>query len=238
MASDSVFYSIHPFSRFLFGIALMSLAFMSASFTASMLILLVCMLFTLWLEQSRTRVIRSLKLLRWFVAPIFILHLCFSPGELIFPLFALPFTWEGLMQGGFLAAHLAVIFMAAVALFLCLRRSEWIKAILSLPLIGEKLRVYILIAEPLQRSVGEKLRFLRQAWQIRESWREFPLLLLAAFRITLSAADEQSQQLWLRWPAGSLNSEQDGWGTSTSSLPLNLLCAAVGVLGVMIAWLM
>jgi len=84
--------------------------------------------------------------------------------------------------------------MAAVALFLCLRRSEWIKAILSLPLIGEKLRVYILIAEPLQRSVGEKLRFLRQAWQIREDWRELPVLLLAAFRITLSAADEQSQQ--------------------------------------------
>ncbi len=238
MTDYSGFFNIHPLSRFLFGMALMSLAFAVDSIAASLLLLLLCILFIRWLEQSWIRVIRSLKLLRWFVAPIFVLHLCFSPGELIFPLIALPFTWEGLMQGGFLAAHLAVIFMAAVALFLCLRRSEWINALLSLPLISEQLRVYIVIAQPLQCSVREKLRVLRQHWQIRESWRDFPLLLVAAFRITLAAADEQSRQLWLRWPAGSMDSDQGGRSVLASSLPLNLLCAAVGLSGVVIAWLM
>lgn len=228
-----LFYTIHPASRFLLGLALLSLATATSAVAYGVLLVLLSALFLRTVDAGWSRVIRTLGLLRWFVIPILILHACFSPGRFIFPGVPLPLTWEGITQGLYLSVHLAAIFFTATALFLCLNRREWFKAILNLPVINRELAVYVVMIAPLRGSVGCMLQLLRQKWQLRKGWIEFPLILVSAFRSTLAVAAEHSRQLWLRWPVHPL---LDGPLPASSSLIVNLLCATVGGLGVVMAW--
>jgi len=233
MVNRGLFYTIHPLSRFLLGLAILSLATATSAISYGVLLVLLSALFLRLVDADWSRVIRTLGLLRWFVIPILILHACFSPGRFIFPGVPLSLTWEGVTQGLYLSVHLAAIFFAATALFLCLNRREWFKAILNLPLINRELAVYVVMIAPLRGSVGCMLQLLRQKWQLRKGWIEFPLILVSAFRSTLAVSAEHSRQLWLRWPVHPL---LDDLLPASSSLIVNLLCATVGGLGVVMAW--
>lgn len=236
IAANHWFYTIHPLPRALFGLAMLSMATASDAVVVPLLLMIAIALFIAAVEGRWIRVVRSMKLLRWFVVPILILHLCFSPGRLLLPGYPLPFTYEGLMLGSYLSLHLAAIFLAAVALFLCLRRNEWIRALLWLPLMRRELLIYLMLMLPLQRSVSALLHQLRQQWRMRRRWRELPELLVAAFRAALVTADEQANQLWLRWPTSPLLLDHEGADVVDATLILNLICGAVGVLGVVVAW--
>lgn len=144
--------------------------------------------------------IRMLFLLRWFVAPIFLLHALLSPGQLLLPGTLLPITREGVVQGLWLSIHFVTIFVAAMLLFRLLRRSEWLYGILSAPLLGRRLLIYLLMISAMKKNIGEQLGHMRQQWRLRPDWRSAALFMLAAFRLALATGREQAWMLWLRWP--------------------------------------
>ncbi|ATX82171.1 hypothetical protein Ga0123462_1307 [Mariprofundus ferrinatatus] len=233
----SNYYAIHPLSRFLVGLAMLSLAIAAHAVTYGLLFMLLSALMIRFIEGGWTRVIRISGLLRWFVIPIIVLHSCFSPGQFLFPdIPLLPLTYEGLLQGVRLSLHLSAIYLGAALLFLCLRQSEWFKGLLLLPFISRELLIYLMIMAPLKRSVGAVLLSVKHQWQMRKSWRSAPQLLVSAFRSTLMVAADQSRLLWLRWPGSPVYIEDQTMKAGGSLVGANLLTAAFGVAGLVMAW--
>ncbi|NWF37046.1 hypothetical protein [Mariprofundus sp. KV] len=238
MSDYSLFYTLHPISRSLLGLALLSLATATSSLMYGFMLILIAALFVRVIENSWNRVGRSVGLLRWFIIPILALHLLFSPGQLILPGWPLPFTWEGLQLGLHLSVHLAVIFFAAITLFLCLTRNEWIQALLLMPFSSRAVATYVILIAPLRRSEGDLLHALRLQWKLRSSWPQSPQMLVSAFSAALAVAEVQSQQLWLRWPATAVT----GLDSPTQAASLwqiaSWLSAMIGLLGLGVAWQM
>lgn len=236
MVDYSLFYTLHPISRSLLGLALLSLATATPSPVYGFILILIAALFVRVIENSWSRVVRSIGLLRWFIIPILLLHLLFSPGQLLLPGWPLPFTWEGLQLGLHLSVHLAAIFFAAITLFLCLTRNEWTQALLLMPFSSRAVTTYVIMIAPLRHSVGGLLHSLRLQWNLRSSWQQSPQMLVSAFTAALAVAEVQSQQLWLRWPA----SEVTGLDSPSQATPLwqvaSLLSAMIGLLGLGVAW--
>lgn len=238
MVDSRLFYTLHPVSRSLLGLALLSLATATHSLTYGLLLISVSATLLRAVENSWSRVRRSFGLLRWFVIPILVLHLFFSPGELIFPGWPLPLTWEGLQLGVTLSVHLVAIFFAALVLFLSLSRSEWLALLLSLPSVGRGLITYLILISPLRNSVSELLQALKLQWQQRRSWMQLPHMLVSAFSSVLAVAAEQSQQIWLRWPASKSMLAGPENSTSVLSQGASLACLVIALLGVGVAWQM
>lgn len=239
MAADH-FYSIHQVPRFLLGFSLLSLASLNGDAWISFLLITLSMLLIRSVEQGWIRVVRSLNLLRWFMVPILLLHLLFTPGELLVPGSFIPISYEGLQIGLQLSMQLAAIFFTASVLFLSLKRSEWVKMALSSPLINrQNLMIYFMMIVPLKNSVSKQLQYLQQQWTMRRCWRSLPQLLLASFRAVFSVAHEQTDQLWIRWPemGGADEASSSARDDCTTYAVLNWFCAAIGVTLLGVAWM-
>jgi len=238
MADTSLFYTLHPITRVLLALALLMLASTTTSTAYGLIVLLIACLSVRAIDKQWDRVGRSFGLLRWFIIPILLLHLCFSPGQLMLPGWALPFTWEGLQLGLQLSVHLAALFFAAIVMFLALRRSEWIQLLLLLPFFSSSAITYLVMMTPLRSSVGELLQAFRSRWQLRRSWQQLPVMLVSTFSTALALAEVQSQQLWLRWPSSADSQFHATSQAAASSLIVNLLCLSVAVSGLGVAWQM
>jgi len=189
------------------------------------------------LEGEWLTVVRLLRLLRWFVLPIFLLHSLLSPGQLIFA--GLPMTWEGVNQGMWLSVHLGSIFAAALLLSRLLQRSEWLQAIMLLPFAGKRIIVFLMMMTAMQIHITDQLRHLKQQWNLRSDWQMTAVFLLASFRMALAVGREQARMLWLRWPetGSGMHMNMAACEQNTSyrwTLSLVWLCA--GFVGIVVAW--
>ncbi len=233
----SIFYSAHLMPRLLLGLSLLTLATLAVEIALGLLLSSIAIILIYFVEQSWRRVVRILKLLRWCIVPILLLHILFSSGQYLFPGMPIPLTREGLMRGLQLSIHLSSIFFSASFLFLCLRQHEWFKFILALPFIHhEKSVSYMLTMMPMRNSVKAVVDGFQQQWHLRKHWKDVPLLLVSIFRSTLAAASDQAEQLWLRWPSSSQFSDRVVRGKRFEIVMANMLCVGAGLLGLILAW--
>ncbi len=197
--SDRLFCS-YPGSRLLFGFALLFLSLTTTSTWLCLFLAVVAAAMIRLLDGNWNTSLRVLGLLRWFVIPILLLHTLFTPGQLLLPGFPVAVSREGLLQGVWLSIHLISIYALAVLMFRLLSREEWLRLILLLPGIGERMMVQILMMISMKNHMAGLLSCLRQQYCLRHDWKKTPLLLMSAFKQTLLDASAYAQMLWLRWP--------------------------------------
>lgn len=232
-AITRILLNSHPASRLLAGGSLLAAAIFNSSLWIAVGLFGFSALLINWLDGGCQNLIRMVRLLRWFVAPIFLLHALLSPGQLVLPESFLPLTWEGMSQGLWLSLRFATIFVAAMLLFRLLHRCEWLRGLLAIPFLGRHFIVYLLIIPTMKQSIGEQLSMMKQQWQLRSDWQMSALFLLTAFRMALATGKEQAWMLWLRWPArqGSVETAIEGSrrGEEASTLAYSAVWVLVGV---------
>jgi len=183
-------------------------------------------------------IVRLVRLLRWFVIPILLLHMLFTPGTLLFPGFPIGISREGAMAGISLSLHLIAIYLVAIMLFRLLHQYEWLQLCASIPGIGRQLALNAMMMISLKQVIGRLLGQLRDQFQIRLRWQQSPLLLIAAFRFTLQEAACYARMLWLRWPESSvIGSGLHSHSKSRSRQGLSLLWGSCGAVAMVLPWL-
>jgi len=226
---EGIFYSAQMLLRFFAALAVMLLAVATHNMLLTLLLIFSLVLLIRLLDGCWQNLVHLLKLLRWFMIPILLLHLFFSHGQLIFPATLFPFTWQGLQQGLWLSVHLSAVFLAAMLMFRALNGSEWNRLLLSLPFAGRELAIYLLMLGAMRSQISYGLQQLRMQWLLRRNWSDFPHLVLASFRFALSGSSVYAQTLWLRWPV-SLDAQLLAAGDvmlADHKLVMNLGCLAV-----------
>jgi len=193
-------YHSHPFARLLLGLGLLCLSSMSQSMLLSLFLVLLSMVMLRVLDGHVLTSLRLLGLLRWFVLPIVLLHALFSPGQLLMLAWFIPISREGVVQGVSLSLHLAAVFFVAMLMFRLLKRAEWLRYILLLPYLGQRLLVYAWMMGGMKANITTLLHDLRTQFRWRKDWKRAALLLLSIFRQVLADASEHAAMLWLRWP--------------------------------------
>jgi len=187
-------------SRLMLGAGLLLLAITSHSFAVASLLVALAGIIIRILDDNWITTLRLLRLLRWFVIPILLLHLLFTPGQLLMPGWPIPVSREGLIQGLWLSLHLAAIYSVAMLMFRLLRQYEWLALLILLPTCGERLLIQALMLISMKKQMTELLLHLQQRYRLRHDWKKLPLLFMAAFSRSLADAKAHAQALWLRWP--------------------------------------
>ncbi|MDQ6996057.1 MAG: hypothetical protein Q9M82_01170 [Mariprofundus sp.] len=195
-----MFFGSHAASRLFMGFGLLFLAIMTTSIGPGLLLAILASVIIRLLDGNWRTSLRLLYLLRWFVIPIVLLHMLFTPGQLLLPGWPIAVSREGLMQGIRLSIHLSSIYVMAMMMFRLLTHAEWLHLLMLLPRIGERVMVQSFMMMSMKQHMGKLLSYLRQQFQLRHDWKKSPLLLMAAFRQALTDASIHAQMLWLRWP--------------------------------------
>jgi len=233
-------YHCYPASRLLFGAGLLCMAVFVQSIGISVFLLLLSVTLICFLDGHTLTTIRLLRLLRWFVVPIILLHALFTPGQLLWPEFFIAISWEGLTQGLKLSIHLSVIFFVAMLMFHLLKRAEWLSYLLALPYVGKHLATYVWMMSCMKMNNGRLLGDLRCQFRLRKDMKRAPLLLMSAFRKSLNDASEHACLLWLRWPVQRACLSPLSVQMQTSSAQNNvasLLLAAIGFTAFLWPWM-
>ncbi|PIP02804.1 MAG: hypothetical protein COW18_06335 [Zetaproteobacteria bacterium CG12_big_fil_rev_8_21_14_0_65_54_13] len=236
MNKTAYLFTCHPLARFLAGGGLIAIAISSRSILMALLLSMLAACLIRFIDGNWLTTYRLTKLLGWFVAPILLLHGLFSPGQLLFPGTLLPLTREGMQHGIFLSVHLAAMFTAAMVMFRLLTQPEWLRTIVSLPLIGKRLLPFVWMIGPMHQLVGQRLRLIQRQYRLRKHWRMLPQLLLGACSQALAAARPVSQALWLRWPLQMEMSARHSYNGGTALL-LSLALGFCGFGCMMLAWI-
>ncbi len=161
--------------------------------------LLVCVLLLRIGNGSWASVLRAGRLLLWFILPIFLLHLLFTPGALIWPGSSAPFTWEGWHRGAWLSLHLLLLFYAAMLLSRALSLEEWQAWLCRIPWLGRRLYPYLLLFGPMR---DEAVRLVRNCWRFRKyglSFRVLSDMLGALLEDILGMGRSQAETVWKNW---------------------------------------
>ena len=237
-------YASHPVARLLLGCGLLFLTIVTDSAPWCIFLILFAAIMLRLVDANWQTSIRVLRLLRWFVLPILLLHALFSPGQLLWPDFPIAIAREGLLRGGWLSLHLTAVFALAMLLFRLLKRAEWMQYILLLPRYGEGLAIQLLMILSMQQHMTGLLQHLRQQFSLHDGWKTLAVLLLAAFQQALADASVHAQMLWLRWPRQLMLMPSDAVSMSANvnRKPLHryvasILCAVTGCAGFLLAWL-
>jgi len=233
-------YVSEPLSRLLFGSGLLFLAIVTHSMALSLFLLVLSSLLIQILDGHGLTNIRILRLLRWFIIPIILLHTFFSPGRLLWPDFFIPMSREGLLQGMMLSLHLSMIFFVAMMMFRLLTRSEWLRYMIVLPGLGKQIVIYIWMMACMKHHTMALLASLRLQFRLRRDLKGVPLLLMSAFKQSLADASEYAAMLWLRWPTKIMleTSERDAGRVSMLQYySLSLLLAGAGSMAFLWVWL-
>jgi len=224
-------YHTHALSRLLLATALLLLAIMTQSIVWYVLLMFASIFMLRLLDGHWLTSIRLMRLMRWFLIPILLLHALLSPGQLLWPELFSFITKEGLMQGLGLSLHLAAVFFVAMLMFRLLRRAEWLYYILLIPYIGQRLAVYVWMMHSMKINIMLLLADLRMQFRLRKDLKYIALLLMSAFQQTLANAGDHAAVLWLRWPgvlSNTLGYEKDSGSVRyclMSALLVLLACA-------------
>jgi len=197
---SGVFFCSHVIARLIFGTGLLLLAVTSHSFAIAGGLLVLASILLRIVDTNWITVIRVLRLLRWFVIPILLLHVLFTPGQLLWPGWHIPMSREGLLQGLWLSLHLATIYSIAMLMFRLLKSHEWLGLLIRLPIFGERLVIHTLMLMSMKTNMTALLLHVQGCYRLRHDWKQVPLLLMCAFKRALADARVHAQTLWLRWP--------------------------------------
>jgi len=198
-----MFFCSHAISRLLLGIGLLFLAITASSMLAAVLLAVFALVLIRVLDGSWRTCFRLLRLLRWFVIPILLLHMLFTPGQLLLPGWPIGVSREGLMQGAWLSVHLITIYAMAILMFRLLAHAEWLRLLMRIPRVGEQMMLQALMMMSMKQHMGKLLSYVHQQFRLRYDWKKFPLMLMAAFGRALADASTHAHMLWLRWPQQS-----------------------------------
>ena len=191
-----IYTHIHPLGRFCFAASLFAASALTQHewVLVCLLLLLVCQVRLLsgaWLPIRR-----AFRLLLWLIIPVFLLHLFFTPGRLIWPGSGVPFSHEGLNQATWLALRLCTLFIAAMALSRSLNKQEWTYYILRLPFLGKRLIPFVQLASPMRQMVGDKIK---QQCKQKHSLKTLPNGLAVLFADVWQGAETQADRVWDDW---------------------------------------
>ncbi len=239
MEPAGIFFCSHITSRLMMGGGLMLFAISTRSFMLATGLCITAAAMMRMLDGNWLTTLRLLRLLRWFVIPILLLHLLFTPGQLLLPGWSLPVSREGLRQGAWLSLHLVAIYAVAMLMFRLLRRHEWLGLLKHLPKCGESLLIRALMLMSMKKQMAALLSLLRQQYRLRSSRKQLPLLLMAAFRCALADATAHAQALWLRWPQQPfrmLVAADESCDSGLFAMSLSLLMAVCGSAGLLSPW--
>ncbi len=237
---SEIFFGSQAVARLIMGFGLLLLTIMTTSLWLSLLLTVLATVMIRMLDGNWRTSVRLLYLLRWLVIPILLLHILFTPGQLLFPGWPIGVSREGLMQGIRLSLHLSSMYAMAIMMFRLLGHAEWLRLLMQLPWFGERMMVQALMMLSMKQHMGQLLLYLRQQFRLRYDWKKAPLLLMAAFRQALADASTHAQMLWLRWP------QQPSMLISTADkkhLPVlpnylfSTLWAALGCISLLLPWL-
>lgn len=192
--------SLHTASRVFAGVTVLLTAAMNQSLAIAFAQLLIVSLALLWPMQCALMLKRSYTLLVWLVLPILVMHMLFTPGEMLLPGYPLPVTKEGLWSGIWFSLHISVIFIAAVMLSNLLSRHEWTRMIISIPYLGSRLLPYIIMSGTAEESVRSITRKSVSAWREKGAG----LAGLAGYLVRLPVAvlahsNEFAISVWEQW---------------------------------------
>lgn len=214
-------YRVDWRARFLLGMALLlGAALNHDALFASLNITLASLL--IWhIAGGLVPLWSAVRLLRWLIIPILLLHMLLTPGAIVAPSLPLPISREGLWQGLWLSLHLAEMFVAAMALSRLLSWREWLKWLGSWPLLGGRLETDARLFLLMQRDA--RLLIERQ----RRRWREHRLDLILLARLLaetlmqmLGRSELQAERLWRNWHSRRLQALFVGNGTDCKQGPL------------------
>jgi len=241
MSIANIFFCSHIVSRLILGSGLLLFAISNISFGVAMVLMAAAAMIMRSLDGNWMTTLRLLRLLRWFVIPILLLHVLFTPGQLLWPGLPVSVSREGLMLGLWLSVRLATIYAMAMLMFRLLRQSEWLGLLIRAPKFGEQLMVRALVLMSMKKHMTERLLHLRQQFNLRHDWKKMPLLLMTVFRQTLTDASSYAQMLWLRWPqqVSMLIPVSSAYKAPTKQRYFfSVLWAACGCTGLVTPWLM
>jgi len=230
-------YGSHIASRLMLGGGWLFLAVTTTSFWICLILVLLAAIFLRILDGNWITVLRVLRLLRWFVIPILLLHAFFTPGQWLFPNVPVAISKEGLMRGIWLSVHLIGMYGMAILMFRLLKWHEWFQLLLTWPQLGNRLALPLLMMISMKKNSADLLTQLRLQLALRSDWRRMPQLLLGAFKQALSDAGSHARILWLRWP-NYLPLSDTPPVCRNDDLPYlySWLWAAAGCAGVMLSW--
>ncbi|HKJ83002.1 MAG TPA: hypothetical protein VJ961_03155 [Mariprofundaceae bacterium] len=142
------------------------------------------------------------RLLRWLIIPVFILHLFFTPGTLMFPGSVIPLTVEGMEMAVWLSLRLALLFYAALLLSRALSVQEWIGFLSAIPFIGPRMRTYLYLFIPMYHVMRNLTGRYREMWLLRGRRRALGILLATMLEEVMRVGSRLADSLWLRWDDG------------------------------------
>jgi hypothetical protein len=226
---------IHPLGRFCFSLGLFAaVLLMNRDFPVLLFFLVGSLLLLRWLCSTWQPLLRAARLLLWLLVPILLLHLLFTPGQLLWPGSIVPFTREGLYAGVWLGLHLCTLFYAAMLLSRSLSQEEWVWYCLQLPRIGPRLLPYVKLSAPLRALVGRGMAEARQQLYLSKGIRELPRLLHVITGLIARIwhdTEKEAEAVWRNWD------ELVVPGTVHSGLLPALLLALCGLLMPVAVWI-
>ena len=238
----SCLYACHISTRLLFGSGLLFLATTTSSAWLAVLMSGLAAVMLRLLSADWQLCWRVLRLLRWFMVPILVLHALFTPGRLLLPGMVPLLSMEGLMQGLWLSVHLMSIYATALLMFRLLSRREWLTLLAQWPWGGEVLAMRLWMVLAMQGHIFALLAGLREQFHLRHDWRKSAQLLINAFRQSLQTATDQAGLLWLRWPqhGQALHIAYDGNTAPVSTVQratYSVFLLAGGCVALLVPWL-
>lgn len=171
--------------------------------------------------------LQAWRLLRWLIVPIFILHLLFTPGTLVFPGSGIPLSVEGVNEALWLSLRLALLFYAALLLSRALSVREWIGFISAIPVIGPRMRSYLYLFIPMYHAMSELTRRYRDMWLLRGRKRALGVLLAAMLQEVMGVGRQLAENLWLRWDGDVRRFDMSVDGRAVACIGAGGLCVAL-----------
>jgi len=221
-----VYRQAHPLGRLCFSLGLFAAVLLiNKAIPALLTALTISVLLLHWRCGAWQPVIRAARLLLWLLVPILLLHLLFTPGQLLWPGSSMPFTREGMFEGVWLALRLCTLFYAAMLLSRSLSRTEWACYCLRLPYIGPRLLAYLKLSDPIRVLVSKSMVAAKQECREFRGLRDTPRLLQALNGMIANVwhgSAAEAEMVWQHWDEdGPLNQAHGG-------LPAGLLLGLCG----------
>ena len=225
--------SMHPLSRGLAGLTLLLTAALNGSLHVALIQLFITVSLLLMLASGTKALWESIRLLGWLIIPILLLHALFTPGKLLLKGADVPISVEGLQLGGWLALHLACIYLSALVFSRLLAKSEWIGLMLLLPRWGERLIPYVLLLESGLDKNRKIVRCEYDRWSAGgKKIRELPVHIISTLTNVMNENGKSAAELWNEWDMRMLAVKDE----SCSSAPFNLAATTVAAMTTSIIW--
>jgi len=190
--------------RWLLASLLIAIVLIEHTWTWSVVHLLL-FFFLMWALAEKLKnvcgdLIKSWRVLRWLLIPMFIFHILFTPGEIVWVGFALPISYEGLMLALQLSLKLCEMFICALLLGHLLPMQLWLKSLQKISFLQYLLMPYLRLMPMMLRRVPILVRRTYRAWCLESK----KVKTLAHYMTELVMAVEKDSRrrakyVWLSW---------------------------------------